>query len=195
MRNIIYTLLVFTLFATSGCREKRDYIVSVNGHLLTREMLDRKVAMMEKVFMKANPDASMKKVQEQTSKLRKSYRKLFESDCLFSDYLAAEGVEIPAETVQKFRQLAIRSFKKSGIRTWDDMMSFLGDQAVDFDEQVMVEMRRSLPHRRREDEHKARDARDHIVQGIIVGFRGGVQNLQNRVAQEKAQKRYDERNR
>ena len=150
MRNIIYTLLVFTLFAASGCREKRDYIVSVNGHLLTREMLDRKVAMMEKVFMKANPDASVKKVREQVGKFRKSYRKLFETDCLFSDYLAAEGVQIPAETVQKFRQLAIRSFKKSGIRTWDDMMSFLGDQAVDFDEQVMVEVRRSC-------------ARDHAV--------------------------------
>ena len=149
MRNIVYILFI-ALFALSGCRERRDYIVSVNGHLLTCEMLERKVAMMEKVFMKANPDASVKKVKDQVRKLRKSYRKVFESDCILTDYLAAEGVQIPDETVQKFRQLAIHPFKKLGIRTWDDMMGFLGDQAVDFDEQVMVEVRRSC-------------ARDHAV--------------------------------
>ena len=91
MRNIVYILFI-ALFALSGCRERRDYIVSVNGHLLTCEMLERKVAMMEKVFMKANPDASVKKVKDQVRKLRKSYRKVFESDCILTDYLAAEGV-------------------------------------------------------------------------------------------------------
>ena len=146
MRNSIYLLLVLSLFAASGCREKRDYIVSVNGHQLTREMVDRKVAMMEAVFMKANPDVSVKKVRQQVAKLRKSYRKVFESDCILADYLAAEGVQIQAEKVEKFRNLSIRPFKKAGIKKWDDMMGFLGDKAADFDEHVMVEARWSCAH-------------------------------------------------
>ena len=136
-------LLVLSLFVAVGCHEKRDYIVSVNGHQLTREMVDRKVAMMEAVYMKANPDASVKKVRQQVAKLRKSYRKVFESDCILADYLAAQGVQIPAKKVEEFRNRSIRPFK---IKKWDDMMGFLGDKAADFDEHVMVEARWSCAY-------------------------------------------------
>lgn len=129
------------LLGLFGCTEKRDYIVSVNGHELTEQALCRKVEMMVKLRMMNNPKVSAQELDRHRQKLRSSYEQLFTRNVLIGDFAAKNKIEISDEITARFHASAVKSCSKSGAKTWEALCEKLGGYAPEFTEQVEEEMR------------------------------------------------------
>ena len=144
MVQALKIILVVVLFGIWGCAERDDFIVSVNQHRLTNEMVAKRVAMMEAARSLAGqkmPKAERKRFRR---KLKSTYLRVFVSDSILVDYMAAEGLTFPEKHLAKFRKKALQMFKKKKIGKWSDLTTKLGEHAGEFSAQVESEARRAF---------------------------------------------------
>lgn len=144
MSQLLKIVLVVALFTILGCAERDDFIISVNRHRLTNEMVAKRVSMMEAVQSLAGKKVRKAELKRFRKKLTSTYPRVFVSDSILTDYMEAEGLTLPAQHLAKFSKKALLMFKKKKIGKWADAMSKLGDHAGEFAAQVESEARRSF---------------------------------------------------
>lgn len=137
-------LLFVGLFSILGCAERDDFIVAVNRHRLTDEMVAKRVSMMEAVQSLAGKEVQKTELKRFRKKLTSTYPRVFVSNSILTDYMAAEGLKLPEQHLAKFRKKALLMFKKKKIGKWDDAMAKLGEHAGEFAAQVENEARRAF---------------------------------------------------
>ena len=150
LRVFIYLMFAIGLF---GCSDSQDayrkemspndtsssnYVISVNGKILTREMIDTRVAMMVKIRQLCSPlePAELKKIKKT---LTATYPDVFEDQTLRAMYATSVGLKVSDELLEKCRQRSVRNFRATKAKTWEALLKKISPYEREFTELVVGE--------------------------------------------------------
>ena len=148
--KILFVLLSILLFF--GCDKAPEAgqtfdgdsrIISVNGECLTREMLNRRVEMMIQLQMICRPKSTAADLAKLRRQLATSYADLFADDVILKGYMEKNGVVVPEKIAERCRTDALAHCKAAKVKSWTDLRKKLGNHALEFEDQVAIEMRRT----------------------------------------------------